>query len=38
MFTPYTGIDPEMENYEAGVDFNGSPRQSVITGGLSVTF
>jgi hypothetical protein len=38
MFTPYTGIDPEMENYETGVDFNGSPRQRVITGGLSVTF
>lgn len=38
MFTPYTGIDPEMENYQTGVDFNGSPRQRVITGGLSVTF
>ncbi len=38
MFTPYTGIDPEMENYQTGVDFNGSPRQRVVTGGLSVTF
>lgn len=37
MFTPYTGIDPEMENYQVGVDFNGSPRQRVITGGISVT-
>jgi hypothetical protein len=37
MFTPYTGIDPEMENYQTGVDFNGSPRQRVITGGISVT-
>jgi TonB-linked SusC/RagA family outer membrane protein len=37
MFTPYTGIDPEMDNYQRGVDFNGSPRQRVITGGISVT-
>lgn len=38
MFTGYTGIDPEMENYQTGVDFNGSPRQRVVTGGLSVSF
>ncbi|MRR20456.1 TonB-dependent receptor [bacterium] len=37
MITKYTGIDPEMDEYQVGVDFNGSPRQRVITGGLSVT-
>jgi len=34
MFTDYTGIDPEMEN--AGVDFNGTPRQSVVTFGINL--
>lgn len=27
MITPYTGIDPEMENYQTGVDYNGSPQR-----------
>ena len=35
MFTKYTGIDPEMET--SGYDFNGSPRQKVITAGLTLT-
>jgi len=34
MFTDYTGIDPEMEN--GGVDFNGTPRQSVVTFGINL--
>jgi len=37
MFTSYTGIDPEMESGGTGVDFNGTPRQRVITGGISLT-
>lgn len=36
VFTKYTGIDPEMESN--GVDYNGTPRQQVMTFGLSVTF
>jgi hypothetical protein len=36
MFTDYTGIDPEMES--GGVDFNGTPRQSVVTFGLNLKF
>ena len=35
MKTDYTGIDPEMES--GGVDFNGTPRQRVITMGLNLT-
>lgn len=35
MITDYTGIDPEMEN--GGVDFNGTPRQRVITFGINLT-
>ena len=35
IFTKYTGIDPEMES--TGVDYNGSPRQKVITAGLTLT-
>jgi hypothetical protein len=35
MKTDYTGIDPEMENN--GVDFNGTPRQRVITMGINLT-
>lgn len=35
MSTKYTGIDPEMESN--GVDFNGTPRQRVITMGLNLT-
>ena len=34
VFTKYTGIDPEMES--GGVDFNGSPRQRVITFGITM--
>lgn len=33
--TKYTGIDPEMESN--GVDFNGTPRQRVLTFGLNLT-
>jgi TonB-dependent starch-binding outer membrane protein SusC len=35
MGTNYTGIDPEMES--GGVDWNGTPRQRVITMGLNLT-
>jgi len=35
MKTNYTGIDPEMETN--GVDFNGTPRQRVITMGINLT-
>ena len=34
MITKYTGIDPEMES--GGVDFNGTPRQQVITLGINL--
>ncbi|MEI7422082.1 MAG: TonB-dependent receptor [Prolixibacteraceae bacterium] len=34
MFTKYKGIDPEMES--GGVDYNGTPRQQVITFGLNL--
>jgi TonB-linked SusC/RagA family outer membrane protein len=34
MFTKYKGIDPEMES--GGVDFNGTPRQSVVTFGINL--
>lgn len=34
MFTKYKGIDPEMES--AGVDYNGTPRQRVITFGINL--
>ncbi|MBA4408071.1 MAG: SusC/RagA family protein [Odoribacter sp.] len=34
MFTKYTGIDPEMES--GGVDYNGTPRQSVVTFGVNL--
>lgn len=34
MITDYTGIDPEME--VDGVDFNGTPRQQVITFGINL--
>jgi len=34
MITKYTGIDPEMESN--GVDYNGTPRQSVITFGINL--
>ncbi len=34
MFTKYTGIDPEMES--GGVDFNGTPRQRVVTFGINL--
>jgi TonB-linked SusC/RagA family outer membrane protein len=34
MLSKYTGIDPEMEN--GGVDFNGTPRQRVITFGINL--
>ncbi|MCX6220547.1 MAG: TonB-dependent receptor [Bacteroidia bacterium] len=33
VFTKYKGIDPEMES--GGVDFNGTPRQSVVTFGVN---
>ena len=36
MITKYTGIDPEMES--GGVDFNGTPRQKVVTFGLNLKF
>jgi TonB-dependent starch-binding outer membrane protein SusC len=35
MGTKYTGIDPEMES--GGVDFNGTPRQRVMTMGINLT-
>lgn len=34
ILTKYKGIDPEMES--GGVDFNGTPRQRVVTFGLSL--
>jgi TonB-dependent starch-binding outer membrane protein SusC len=34
MIAPYKGIDPEMEN--GGVDYNGTPRQRVITFGINL--
>ncbi|HPT11216.1 MAG TPA: TonB-dependent receptor [Bacteroidales bacterium] len=34
-FTKYKGIDPEMETN--GYDFNGTPRQKVISAGISLT-
>lgn len=36
IFTKYKGLDPEMES--SGVDYNGTPRQRVISVGLNVTF
>jgi TonB-dependent starch-binding outer membrane protein SusC len=36
MSTEYTGIDPEMER--GGVDFNGTPRQRVLSMGLNLSF
>jgi TonB-linked SusC/RagA family outer membrane protein len=36
MFTDYTGIDPEMES--GGVDYNGTPRQSVVSFGVNLKF
>ena len=36
MSTKYKGIDPEMES--GSVDFNGTPRQSVVTFGLNLKF
>lgn len=33
-FSNYTGIDPEMES--GGVDYNGTPRQRVITAGINL--
>ncbi|MFY9150685.1 MAG: TonB-dependent receptor [Prolixibacteraceae bacterium] len=36
MITDYTGIDPEME--VDGVDYNGTPRQSVVTFGVNLKF
>lgn len=36
MITNYTGIDPEMES--GGVDYNGTPRQSVVTFGVNLKF
>lgn len=36
MLTKYTGIDPEMES--AGVDYNGTPRQRVVTFGVNFKF
>jgi TonB-dependent starch-binding outer membrane protein SusC len=35
MIAPYKGIDPEMEN--GGVDYNGTPRQRVITFGINLS-
>jgi TonB-linked SusC/RagA family outer membrane protein len=35
MFTKYTGIDPEMESN--GQDYNGTPKQRVLTVGLNMT-
>lgn len=34
MFTKYKGIDPEMES--GGVDYNGTPRQRVVTFGVNL--
>jgi hypothetical protein len=34
MVTKYKGIDPEMET--GGVDYNGTPRQRVITFGINL--
>jgi TonB-dependent starch-binding outer membrane protein SusC len=34
MISKYKGIDPEMEN--GGVDYNGTPRQRVITFGINI--
>ena len=34
MFTKYKGIDPEMES--GGVDYNGTPRQQVVTVGVNL--
>jgi len=34
-FTKYKGIDPEMETN--GYDFNGTPRQKVVSAGISLT-
>jgi len=34
MFTKYKGIDPEMES--GGVDYNGTPRQQVVTFGVNL--
>ncbi len=34
MITDYTGIDPEMES--GGVDYNGTPRQRVISFGINL--
>ncbi len=34
MITDYTGIDPEMES--GGVDYNGTPRQRVVTFGVNL--
>jgi TonB-linked SusC/RagA family outer membrane protein len=36
MITDYTGIDPEMES--GGVDYNGTPRQRVLTFGVNLKF
>jgi len=36
MITDYTGIDPEMES--GGVDYNGTPRQRVVTFGVNLKF
>ena len=36
MITNYTGIDPEMES--GGVDYNGTPRQSVVSFGVNLKF
>lgn len=36
MITDYTGIDPEMES--GGVDYNGTPRQSVVSFGVNLKF
>jgi len=35
MITKYTGIDPEMEI--TGRDFNGTPKQRVITFGINLS-
>jgi hypothetical protein len=35
MFTDYTGIDPEMES--GGQDYNGTPKQRVITFGINLS-
>jgi len=36
MITDYSGIDPEMES--GGVDYNGTPRQRVLTFGVNLKF